>query len=68
MEYNFCYILDYSDCSIHCLHLNNAEKKVDDFETMDELISYWGFNPDECSWMFVENRKELNDIIIPLKN
>lgn len=68
MENNYLYILDYSNCTLNCLYLNNAEKKKDDFETTEELLRYWGFNPDECAWMFSDIELDIDHIVIPLKN
>jgi hypothetical protein len=67
MEENYLYILDYSDCTLNCLHLDNAEKKEEDFDNVEELIHYWGFNPDECSWMFSSVELDINHIVLPLK-
>lgn len=68
MENNYLYVLDYSDCTLNCLYLNNAEKKKDDFETNEELLNYWGFNPDECAWMFSDIELDIDHIVVPLKN
>ena len=64
MDQTFLYVLDYSDCTLNCLYINNE----DDFETTEELLRYWGFNPDECAWMFSSIELNINHIVEPLKN
>ena len=69
ITYNeYLYILDFGNCTINCLCLNNAEKSPDDFETTDELLRYWGFNPDNCQYMFSSVELDLNYIFEPIKN
>lgn len=67
MKENYLYILDYSNCTLNCIHLDNAEKKEEDFDDCEDLIDYWGFNPDECSWMFTNTKLNVIDIYSPLK-
>lgn len=68
MEPEYLYVLDFGDCTINCLYLNNAEKKEDDFDNSEDLLRYWGFNPDECSWMFSSVELDINHIVLPLKD
>ena len=68
MEPESLYILDFGNCTINCLYLNNAEKSPNDFETTDELLRYWGFNPDNCQYMFSSVELDLNYIFEPIKN
>ena len=68
MENNYLYVLDYSDCTLNCLYLDNAEKREDDFDNTEDLIRYWGFNPDTCAWMFSSIELNINHIVEPLKN
>lgn len=67
MEKEYLYVLDFAGCSINCLHLHNADKKPDEFEDTKELLKYWGFNPDNCQWMFSSSKLDVIDIITPLK-
>lgn len=67
MEYNYCYVLDYSTGTIHELCINCMNKKVEEFETEDDIIRYWGFHPSNCSWMFSDEKIELNIIVKPEK-
>ena len=62
------YILDFGNCTVNCLCLHNAEKSPDEFETTDELLRYWGFNPDNCQYMFSSVELDLNYIFEPIKN
>ena len=64
----YLYVLDFGDCIISCLHLHNADKKPDDFEDTEELLRYWGFNPDNCMYMYSSDELELNNIVSPLKD
>ena len=68
MENNYLYVLDHSDCTLNCLYLNNAKKKEDDFNNIRDLLRYWGFNPDECAWMFSDIELDINHIVVPLKD
>lgn len=68
MKENYLYVLDYSDCTLNCLYLDNAEKKEEDFDNVEDLIRYWGFNPDECAWMFSSVELDINHIVTPLKD
>ena len=68
MKSEYLYIRDFGHCTINCLYLHNAEKSPDDFETTDELLRYWGFNPDNCQYMFSSVELDLNYIFEPIKN
>lgn len=68
MEPEYLYVLDFGDCTINCLYLHNAEKGPDDFESTDELLHYWGFNPDNCNYMFSSFELDINHIVEPIKN
>ena len=67
MDKEYLYVLDFGDCTISCLHLHNADKKPDDFETTDELLLYWGFKPDNCNYMFSSVELDINNIVEPIK-
>lgn len=67
MKENYLYILDYSNCTLNCLHLDNAEKKEENFDNVEDLIRYLGFNPDECAWMFSSVELDVNNINLHLK-
>ena len=68
MEPEYLYVLDFGDCTLNVLYLHCADKGRDDFETTDELLCYWGFNPDNCQYMFSSVELELNHIVTPLKD
>lgn len=67
MNYKYCYILDFSSSMICCLHLECGDKKPEDFEDDEDLLHYWGFNSDECNWMFSNEELDINHICLPLK-
>lgn len=67
MEQKYCYILDFGSGMLYCLHLECSDKKPEDFEDNEDLIRYWGFNPDQCHWMFSDEELSINHIVLPLK-
>ena len=67
MKQNYCYVLEYTSATINCIHLQNGDKKPEDFETQEDLIKHWGFNPDNCNWMITDEDLEINDVYSPLK-
>lgn len=67
MEYKYCYIMDFAAEMICRLELQAAEKKPEDFEDDEDLIRYWGFNTDQCHWMFSNEELDINFINSPLK-
>lgn len=50
MEY--LYVLDYGDCSI-------SEIQISQDEDAETILNKNGFNSDNCSWMFSNNKLEL---------
>lgn len=68
MEKEYLYVLDFGDCTINCLHLHDADKKPDEFKDTEELLRYWGFNPDTCMYMYSSDELEINNIVIPLND
>ena len=68
MDKEYLYVLDFGDCTISCFHPHNADKKPDDFENTEELLEYWGFNPDTCMYMYSSDELEINNIVVPLKD
>lgn len=54
MEYGveYLYVLDYSDNTI-------SEIKIAPDEDAEVVLTNYGFNPDNCSWMFSNNKLEL---------
>ena len=68
MYEEYLYVLDFGDCTISCLHLYAADKKPDEFKNTEELLRYYGFNPNNCQWMYSSDELELNNIRSPLKN
>ena len=67
MEYKYCYVFNFAAEMLCRLELQAAEKKLKDFKYAEDLIKYWGFNPDECSWMFSDEELDINFINSPLK-
>ena len=67
MEQKYCYVLEYTSGTIHCIHLYAGDKKPEDFETQEDLLKYWGFDPDDCNWMFADEELEINNIVVPFK-
>lgn len=68
MNEEYLYVLDFGDCTINCLYLHGAPKKPDEFENTEELLRYWGFNPDTCMYMYSSDELEINNIVVPLKD
>lgn len=66
-KYKYCYILDFDSTGVFCLELENAEKKPEDFKTEEELITYWGFKPSNCSWLLTDEDLDIIVIHKPLK-
>ena len=66
MDEEYLYILDFEDCSLNCIHLKEAIYLPNDFETNEDLIRYWGFNPENCQWMFSSSKLDVIDIVTPL--
>lgn len=50
MEY--LYVLDCGDCSI-------SEIQISQNEDVETILNNYGFNPDNCSWMFSNKKLEL---------
>lgn len=67
MDYKYCYILDLTAEMICRLELQAAEKKPEDFEDDEDIIRYWGFNPNQCHWMFSDEKLDIVEINKPLK-
>lgn len=63
----YCYVLDFSSTGIFRLNLINADKKPEDFANDEDLLQYWGFNPDSCQWMFTNEKLDIVEIDKPLK-
>lgn len=66
-EEKYCYVLDFSSAGIFRLNLMNADKHCEDFENNEELLRYWGFNPNNCQWMFADEKLDIIEIDKPLK-
>ena len=67
LDYRYCYILDFTACLLVCIHLDEHSKKWSDFEDDEDLLRYWGFNPDQCHWLFTDEELELTHVYQPLK-
>lgn len=67
MEYNYCWILDFTRSQVYCIDLSNPIKPLDSYDNMDDLISDYGFNPNNCQYMFVEEDLEAIRINQPIK-
>lgn len=67
MNYKYCYIFDFAAENICRLDLQAAEKKPEDFKDNEDIIRYWGFNPDQCHWMFSNEELDIDFIGSPIK-
>lgn len=67
MNYQYCYIFNHAGGTIVRLMLQEATKTPKDFGSAEELLDYWGFNPDECSWMFSNEDLTIDDLYLPIK-
>lgn len=59
MEY--CYVLDYSSCSVYELELDDREEEHYD-ENIEEIFRDYDLNPDECSWMFSNDKLDIEKL------
>ena len=48
----YCYVMDFSDASLSEIEITEEDK---DLKSCD-LLDKYGFNMDECSFMFTTNR------------
>lgn len=48
----YCYVMDFSDCSLSEIEITEEDE---DLESSD-LLNKYGFNEDECFFMFTTNR------------
>ena len=48
MEYNYCWLFDFTRSQVYCIDLSNPIKPLDSYDNMDDLISDYGFNPNNC--------------------
>ena len=53
MKPEYLYVLDFGDCTLNCLHLHNADKSPDDFESTYELL-----HGKDCPVCMKESKKE----------
>lgn len=56
----YLYILDYSDCTVCEIKLDEKDDKL----TTEEILYRRGLNPDECAFMYTTLKC---DYIIPLE-
>lgn len=67
-KYKYCYIIDYSNETIHRLNLYNmGDEDYKNCKYDEKLIRDWGFNPDTCNWLFSDKELDINIINKPLK-
>lgn len=60
MEYQYLYVMDYSDVTIHEITLTG-----EDIEHIDEpemVLHKYGFNDGNCIWMFSNEEIEINKV------
>lgn len=48
----YLYVIDYSDASISEIEITEENKDLE----IDDLLKKYGFNDDECYFMFTTNR------------
>ena len=56
--YGYLYVLDYSTPSICEIKLEEYHRKM----TPEEILSEYGFNDDECYWMFTDKQLSVQTI------
>lgn len=44
----YCYIFEYSSGTINKIELSDDDKELEG----EEVLIKYGFNPDNCAWMF----------------
>lgn len=49
-NYNYLYVLDYSDSSLHEIKLSEEDKKI----TAEEVLNKYGLHYSNCNWMYTE--------------
>lgn len=68
MNEKYLYVLDFGNCSLNCIHLEEGNYVPDEFPIDEDILRYWGFNPNNCQWMFSSDELEINNIVVPLKD
>lgn len=58
------YVLDFGDCTVNCIHLRKEDEQ---FENTEDLLRHWGFNPDNCHFMYVADEVDIEHFYKPLK-
>lgn len=53
-DFNYIYVLDYSDASIYEIHIDENEHNME----IEDIIEKHGCNINTCSWMLVESQIE----------
>ena len=56
-EQEYVYIMDYSDCTINRINITNEED-----DDVTRILRKYGFNEDECSYMYVTKEIDINII------
>lgn len=59
------YVLDFGDCTVSCLHLRKEDEQ---FENTNELLTAWGFNPDNCMYMYTTDEVDIEHFYKPLND
>lgn len=59
------YVLDFGDCTVNCLHLRKEDEQ---FENTEDLLQHWGFNPDNCSFMYTTDEADVEHYYKPLND
>lgn len=54
IEYNYIYVLDFSDCSICEITISDDERAMEP----EDIIEIHGFNVNTSSWMFSQYKIE----------
>ena len=67
MEYNYCQVLDFTSARVYCIDLTNPIKPLSAYDNLDDLISDYGLNPNNCQYMFVEEDLDVIHINQPIK-
>lgn len=56
-EQEYVYIMDYSDCTINRINITNEED-----DDVTRILRKYGFNDDECSYMYANKEIDINII------
>lgn len=56
--FGYCYVFDYSNSSITEIELTKEDEQLE----AEQILNKRNFDIDNCSWMFTEEKCEINII------